>query len=71
MLVLSRKKEETIILVIDGQNVEVQVLQVDGNKVRLGIRAPQNVVVHREEVWKRRAEFTDDGSSSSLIPVES
>jgi carbon storage regulator len=57
MLVLSRKKDEQIILTIDGQDVMVKVLKIDGNKVRLGITAPDQVTVHREEVWKRQAEF--------------
>ncbi|MCL4164498.1 UNVERIFIED_CONTAM: hypothetical protein GTU68_045024 [Idotea baltica] len=47
MLVLSRKKEEAI--VIDGQ-IEIQVLKIKGNTVRLGIRAPQDVKILRGEV---------------------
>lgn len=48
MLVLSRKKNETI--VIDDQ-IRVTVLEVRGDKVRLGIDAPKDVGIHREEVW--------------------
>lgn len=47
MLVLSRKKNQTI--VIDG-NVEIQVLQVKGNSIRLGISAPREVRVLRGEL---------------------
>ena len=47
MLVLSRKLEETIL--IDGQ-IEIQVIRVKGNTVRLGIRAPQDVKVLRGEL---------------------
>lgn len=47
MLVLSRRKEESI--VIDGQ-IEIEVLKVKGNTVRLGIKAPQNVKVLRGEL---------------------
>lgn len=47
MLVLTRKKEQSIII---GDNVEVMVLGVSGDKVRLGITAPREVEVFRKEV---------------------
>ena len=47
MLVLSRKKNETVI--IDG-NIEIEVLQVKGNTIRLGIKAPREVQVLRGEL---------------------
>jgi carbon storage regulator len=47
MLVLSRKKDEKII--IDG-NIEVIVVEIRGDKVRLGIQAPREIPVHRSEV---------------------
>ncbi len=59
MLVLSRKKDEQIILTVDGQEIFVKVLKIDGNKVRLGITAPDDVTVHREEVWRRQSEFAN------------
>ncbi|MGF1579350.1 MAG: carbon storage regulator [Gemmataceae bacterium] len=69
MLVLSRKKDEQIVVTINGQLVYVRVLQIDGNKVRLGIEAPPEIAVHREEVWKRQVEFSDD--STMTMPVNS
>jgi len=48
MLVLSRKKNESVII---GNDVTVTVLEFRGDKVRLGITAPKEVSVHREEVW--------------------
>jgi carbon storage regulator len=54
MLVLTRNIGETI--VIDG-NIRVTVVAVKGNKVRLGIEAPELVRVDRQEVHERRAEF--------------
>jgi carbon storage regulator len=50
MLVLSRHKDESIII---GDNVEITVVDVRGNKVRLGINAPTSIPVHRKEVYKR------------------
>jgi carbon storage regulator len=50
MLVLSRKRGETIVI---GNGVTVTVLAVDGDRVKLGIVAPAEVPVHREEVFQR------------------
>ena len=50
MLVLSRLPDESIVI---GETIEVFVVSVRGEKVRLGIRAPQNVPVHRREVYDR------------------
>jgi len=48
MLVLSRQKDESIII---GDDVEITVVDVRGDKVRLGISAPRNVSVHRKEIY--------------------
>jgi len=50
MLVLSRKLHETIVI---DDDVKVRVLSVSGKQVRLGIDAPRDVGVHREEIYKR------------------
>lgn len=49
MLVLSRKKNESIIIC---DNVVVTVIEIRGDKVRLGIEAPKDVSVHRREVYE-------------------
>lgn len=52
MLVLSRKVNETIgVAMADGRMVEVMVVEVRGDKVRLGIVAPHDIPVHRGEIW--------------------
>jgi carbon storage regulator len=48
MLVLSRTKDESIMV---GDNVEITIVDVRGDKVRLGITAPQEIPVHRREVY--------------------
>ena len=48
MLVLSREKDESIMI---GDNVEITIVDVRGNKVRLGINAPREVAVHRKEIY--------------------
>ncbi len=53
MLVLSRKKDEQLVIQVGEENVVVRVLEVNGDRVRLGIVAPRSVPVHREEVARR------------------
>lgn len=48
MLVLSRQRDESIII---GDNIVITVVDIRGNKVRLGIEAPKEVSVHRQEVY--------------------
>ena len=49
MLVLSRKKNECIVI---NDSISVVVVEIRGDKVRLGIDAPKDVVVHRKEVYE-------------------
>lgn len=49
MLVLSRKKDEKIII---GDSITLMVIEIRGDKVRLGIDAPKEVTVHRQEVYE-------------------
>jgi carbon storage regulator len=49
MLVLSRQRDESIII---GDNIVITVVDVRGDKVRLGIEAPREVSVHRREVYE-------------------
>ena len=48
MLVLSRCRDESIMI---GDDVEIVIVDVRGDKVRLGIMAPENIPVHRKEIW--------------------
>ncbi len=48
MLVLTRKKEQSIII---GDNIEITIVDIQGDQVRLGINAPKNVTIFRKEVY--------------------
>lgn len=51
MLVLSRKKDETIVIGEGENQIRLMVVEIRGDKVRLGIEAPRDVPVHRQEVY--------------------
>jgi carbon storage regulator len=58
MLILTRRVGESVVI---GEEVTVTVLGVKGNQVRIGINAPKNVAVHREEIFERiKAEQVGD-----------
>ena len=63
MLILTRRVGETVMI---GNDVTVTILGVKGNQVRVGINAPKNVAVHREEIYERikREQQGDSGSNS-------
>ncbi len=64
MLVLSRKKNESIVI---DNTITVTVVEIRGDKVRLGIVAPKEVPVHREEVYeaiRNKAEHATEGADS-------
>lgn len=71
MLVLTRKSNQSIMI---GDNVEVSVLSVMGDKVRIGIQAPQEVPVFRTEIYTEIHRDDADGSASAAavsVPDES
>ena len=63
MLILTRKVGETLMI---GDEIEVTILSLKGNQVRIGVNAPKNVPVHREEIYdriKREQTVVEPGNS--------
>lgn len=68
MLILTRRVGETVVI---GDSVAVTVLAIKGNQIRLGVRAPRDVAVHREEVRERiqAEEIEAEGAEAALTEV--
>ena len=68
MLILTRRVGETVMI---GNEVTFTVLGVKGNQVRIGVNAPKDVAVHREEIYERikREEDLDGRSPGSVAKV--
>ena len=62
MLILTRRVQEALVI---NDNVTITVLSVKGNQVRLGIDAPRDVEVHREEIYQRVKGSSDDDNAGN------
>ncbi len=64
MLVLSRQRDETIMI---GDDIEITIVDIRGDKVRLGINAPRTVQVHRKEVYQA---IQRENAEAAMVRVE-
>ncbi len=67
MLVLSRKKDESIMI---GDQIEIKILAVDGEQIKIGIVAPKTVKVHRSEVFEAIQAQNKEALSASTSFLE-
>ncbi len=69
MLVLTRKPDQSIMI---GNDIEITILEVRGEQVRLGIRAPRSVSVHRKEIYEQirqeNQNAASSGASTGVLP---
>ena len=64
MLVLSRKKDESIVI---NNDIVITIVEIRGDKVRLGIVAPKDVPVHRQEVYEAIHGHLPDVSTTAMV----
>jgi len=67
MLILTRRIGETVVI---GDDVDITVLGVKGNEVRLGVKAPKEVSVHREEIYERICRENDQQADGQMKVTE-
>lgn len=67
MLVLTRKKGESIMI---GDNIELVVIEVKGDQVRLGVKAPKHIEVYRNEVFEAISASNKEASLVTVKPDE-
>ena len=69
MLVLSRQRDESVLI---GDNIRVRVVDIRGDKVRLGFEAPKEITIHREEVYLKikEQEAADEEAAKEVLRKE-
>lgn len=67
MLILTRKPGESITI---GDDIKIQVIEIKGKQVRLGIEAPKDYVIHREEIYIRIQEENKRAAEKSPISLK-
>lgn len=63
MLILTRKIGERIVI---NENIFIEVLELKGHQIRLGIQAPKSISVHREEIFAKIQNEQDDSAQESI-----
>ncbi len=66
MLILTRKLGESIII---GKNVQLSVVEINKNNIKIGINAPKDITIYREEVFKKIKDENEMSSTSGIIDL--
>ncbi|MHC4269178.1 MAG: carbon storage regulator CsrA [Planctomycetota bacterium] len=66
MLILTRKLDESIII---GENIQISIVDISKINIKLGINAPKNIAIYREEVFLKIKEENKNASSSDIINI--
>ena len=66
MLMMTRRAGQKIVL---GENITIEVVEVAGNTVRLGVNAPRSVPVYREEIWTAVRAENEAAASATELPA--
>ena len=67
MLVLTRKKEQSVVI---NDNIEITVVDIQGDQVRLGIEAPRDITIHRKEVYLEIQEENRRAARAANVNLE-
>lgn len=67
MLVLTRKKDQSIVI---NDNIEITILEVQGDQVRVGIKAPKSVSIHRKEIFLEIQEENKKAAQTGNISLD-
>ena len=68
MLILTRKKDEKIII---GEDIEITITDIEDGKVKLGIEAPKNIDIHRKEVYEEIQNENKEAAKNKEIDINS
>ncbi|MBY0158798.1 carbon storage regulator CsrA [Cytobacillus oceanisediminis] len=68
MLVLTRRLKESIMI---GDDIEISILSIDGDQVKLGISAPKNVDIHRKEIYLSIQQENSSATQTEASAIES
>ncbi|MBT2687163.1 carbon storage regulator CsrA [Bacillus sp. ISL-47] len=68
MLVLTRKLKESIMI---GDDIEISVLSIEGDQVKLGINAPKNVDIHRKEIYLSIQQENSSAAQTEVNAIDS
>ncbi|MDG6894856.1 carbon storage regulator CsrA [Volucribacter amazonae] len=62
MLILTRKLGESLLI---GDDISITILSMRGNQIKIGVNAPKNISVHREEIYRRIKQSQDEKESQN------